>query len=131
MEDPAGVDLDAGRRADGEDDVLDGRQGAQGVADEVGVAGGVDQVDLLAVGFEVEQVAVDREVAAFLFVFDVGDARAVVDRAAAVGRPCAEEKGVGKAGLARRPMSGQGNVADIGDVIGRGHWRFVSPRRWA
>ena len=49
----AGVDLDAGRGRDGDDDVLDGRQGLQGVADEVGVAGGVDQVDLLPLPFEV------------------------------------------------------------------------------
>ena len=93
----------------------------EGVADEVGVAGRVDQVDLLALPFEVEEVAVDGEVPAFLLVVDVGDAGPVVDRAAAVGGPGGEEQGVGKAGLARRPMSGQGNVADVGDVIGRGH----------
>ena len=48
LEEPAGVDLDARRARDGDDHVLDGRQGAQGVADEVGIAGRVDQVDLLA-----------------------------------------------------------------------------------
>ena len=104
-----------------DDHVLDGRQGAQGVADEVGITGRVDQVDLPARPFEVEQVAVDGEVAAFLLVVDVGEARPLVDRAAAVGRAGGVEQGVGKRGLARRPMSSQGNVADIGDVIGRGH----------
>ena len=104
-----------------DDHVLDGGQGAQGVADEVGVAGRVDQVDLLALPLEVEQVAVDGEVPAFLLVVDVGDAGPVVDRASPVGGAGGEEQGVGKAGLARRPMSGQGNVADVGDVIGRGH----------
>ena len=128
LEDPAGVDLDARVGRDGDDHVLDRRQGAQGVADEVGVAGRVDQVDLLARPFEVEQVAVDGEVAAFFLVVDVGDARAVVDRAAAVGGAGGVEQGVGKRRLARRPMSSQGNVADIGDVIGRGHRRLVSPR---
>ena len=57
-------------------------EGAEGVADEVGVAGGVDQVDLLAGPFEVEEVAVDGEVPALLLVLDVADARAVVDGAA-------------------------------------------------
>ena len=64
-----------------DDDVLDGGQGAQGVADEVGIAGRVDQVDLLARPLEVEQVAVDGEVPAFLLVVDVGEAGPVVDRA--------------------------------------------------
>ncbi len=129
VEDPAGVDLDAGRRADGENDVLDGCQCAQGAADEIGISGGIDQVDLLAVGLEVEEVAVDGEMAAFLFVFDVGDTGSVVDRPAAVGGACGIKKGVGKAGLARRPMSSEGNVADVCDVIGRGHWRCVSPQK--
>ena len=35
-----------------------------------------------------------------------------------------EEQGVGKAGLARRPMSSQGDVPDVGDVIRRGHGRI-------
>ena len=121
LEQPAGVDLDARRARDGHDHVLDGRQGTQGVADEVGIAGRVDQVDLLAGPGEVPEVAVDGEVPAFLLFVDVEDAGAVVDRALAGGRTGGEEQGVGKTRLARRPMSSQGDVPDIGDVIGRGH----------
>jgi hypothetical protein len=58
--------------------------------------------------------------ASFLFVFDVRHTGPVIDRPASIGGAGGEEEGVGKAGLARRPMSSQGNVADICDVIGRG-----------
>ena len=106
---------------DGQDHVFDGRQRAQGIADEVGIAGRVDQVDLLAVPGQMPEVAVDREMPALLLVVDVEGAGAVVHRALAAGGAGGEEQGVGKAGLARRPMSSQGDVADIGDVISRGH----------
>ena len=48
LKQPAGVDLDPGRARDGHHDVFDGGESTQGVADEVGIAGRVDQVDLLA-----------------------------------------------------------------------------------
>ena len=67
------------------------------------------------------EVAVDREVPAFLLLVDVEDAGPVVDGALAIGRAGGEEQGVGKTGLARRPMSSEGDVADIRDVIRRGH----------
>ena len=121
LKQPAGVDLDPGRSRDGHDHVFDRRQGAQGVADEVGIAGRVDQVDLLAGPGEMPQVAVDREMPAFLFFVDVERAGAVVDRALAAGRAGGEKQGVGKTRLARRPMTSEGDVPDIGDVIGRGH----------
>ncbi len=86
LEDAPGVDLDARWGRDRQDEVLDGGEGAEGVADEVGVAGAVDQVDLLVLPLAVEQVAVDGEMPAFLLVLDVGDARAVVHAAAAIRR---------------------------------------------
>jgi hypothetical protein len=119
--DPPGVDLDPRRRGDGQDDILDGRQRAQGMADEVGIAGRVNQVNLLARPLAVERVAVDREVPALFFVLGVGQAGAVVDRPPALGDSGGVEQGVGQAGLAGRSVTGQGNVADIGDVIRRGH----------
>ena len=78
---------------------------AQGVADEVGVSGGVDQVDLLVRPGQVSEVAVDREVPAFLLLVDVEGAGPVVHGTLATGRAGGEKQGVGKAGLARRPMS--------------------------
>ena len=78
-------------------------------------------MDLLAGPGEMPQVAVDREMPAFLFFVDVEIAGAVVDRALAAGRAGGEKQGVGKTGLARRPMTSEGDVPDILDVIGRGH----------
>ena len=117
----ASVDLDAGRPRHGHDHVFNGGQGAQGIADKVGIAGRVDQVDLLAGPGEMAQVAVDREVPAFLFLVDVEVAGAVVDRALAVGRAGGEKQGVGKTRLTRRPMTSEGDVPDIGYVVSRGH----------
>ncbi len=105
----------------GHDHVFDGGQRTECVADEVGIAGRVDQVDLLAGPGEMTQVAIDREMPAFLFFVDVEGAGAVVDRALAVGRAGGEKQGVGKTRLARRPMTSEGDVPDIGDVISRGH----------
>ena len=110
-----------GRSRNGHHHVFDGGQGTQGVADEVGVAGRVDQVDLLAGPGEMPQVAVDREMPAFLFFVDVEVAGAVVDRALAAGRAGGEKQGVGKTRLTRRPMTSEGDVPDIVHVISRGH----------
>ena len=114
--------------ADGQHDVLDGGQGAEGVADEVGVAGRVDQVDLLAVQLEVEQVAVDGEVAAFLLVVDVGDAGAVVDRAAAIGGAGGEEQGVGQGWSCPTPHVQPGQCSGYPRCDRSWSWRLVSPR---
>ena len=121
LKQPAGVDLDPGRSRNGHHHVFDGRESTQRIADEVGIAGRVDQVDLLAGPGEMPQVAVDREMPAFLFFVDVEVAGAVVDRALAVGRAGGEKQGVGKTRLTRRPMTSEGDVPDIVDVISRGH----------
>jgi hypothetical protein len=68
-----------------------------------------------------EQVTVDCEMTSFFFVFHVGDAGAVIDGPSARSGARREEKGVGKARLARRPMSSEGDVPDIGNMIRRGH----------
>ena len=121
LKDAPGVDLDAGRARDCDDDVFDRRECTQRATDEIGVARRIDQVDLFAGPGEVPEVAIDGEMPAFLFFVDVKRARAVVDRTLAIDRPGREKKGVGQCGFARRPMSSQGNVADISDMICRGH----------
>ncbi len=123
VEQPARVDLDPRRSRHGDDHVLDGRQSTQGIADEVGVTGCVNQVNLLPDPGQVTEMAIDREVPAFLLLVDVEGTGPVIYRSLAVGRTGGKEQGVGKTGLARRPMSSEGDVADIGDMVGRGHWR--------
>ena len=114
LKQPAGVDLDAGRSRDGHDHVFDGGQRTpRALPMKVGIAGRVDQVDLLAGPGQVPQVAVDREMPALLLLVDVEGAGAVVDRALAAGRAGGEKQGVGKTGLARRPMTSEGDVPDI------------------
>ncbi len=83
LENPARVDLDAGGAGNGDQNVLNGGEGGDGAADEVGIAGRIDQVDLAAMPFEVAQMAIDREMPAFFLVIDVEQAGAVVGRALA------------------------------------------------
>ena len=90
---------------------------ARARADEVGVAGRVEQVDVLALVVEVQDAGVDGEVAFLLLLVVVGDAGAVVDAAAAVDGLGLEQQGVGQRGLARRPVSDQGNVADVVHLV--------------
>ena len=52
-------------------DVLHRRECAEGVTDEVGIARGVDQVNLSAVPREVAEMAVDRDMPALFFIIDV------------------------------------------------------------
>ena len=78
-------------------------------------------MNLLAGPGEVSQVAIDREVPAFFFFVDVQQACAVVDRALAGCGTRRKEQGVGKTGLARRPMTSEGDVPDVSNVISRGH----------
>ena len=100
VEHAARVDLDAVGGGDDDDRGLDGVQRAQGLADEVGLAGRVEQVDVLALVLEVQDAGVDRELVFVLLVVEVGDAGAVVDAAAAVDGLGLEEQGVGQRGLA-------------------------------
>ena len=78
-------------------------------------------MDLLAVPGQMPKVAIDREMPALFLVINIQGAGAIVHRSLACDGAGREEQGVGKAGLARRPMSSQGDVADVGDVISRGH----------
>ncbi len=117
VEHAARVDLDAvGRRHD-HYHVLDGGQRPQGGADESGIAGRVEQVDVLALVLQVQDAGVDGEVALVFFLVVVGDAGAVVHAAAAIDGLGLEQQGVGKRGLARRPMSRQGDVPNVRHLI--------------
>jgi len=67
--------------------------------------------------FEVQDAGVDGVVAFMFFLVEVGDAAAVLDAAAAIDGLGLEQEGVGKRGLARRPMSSQGDVPNVRYLI--------------
>src|SRR5262249_50342657 len=107
------VDLHAVDRRHDDDDRLDGAEGAEGASDEIGVAGGVEEADVLALVVEVEHAGVDGEAALVFFLVVVGDGGAVIDAAVPVDRLGREQEGVGKRGLARRPVSSERDVPDV------------------
>ena len=117
VEHAAGVDFDAVDGGDDDGGGLDGIQRFEGGADEVGIAGGIEQVDELVLVFEMQDGGVDREVVLVFFVVVVGDAGAVVHVAHAVDRVGHVEQGIGQRGLAARTMPDKGNGADVAFVI--------------
>ena len=58
---------------------IDRPQGADRLADEVGIAGRVDDVEVLAGVVEVDQARFDRVLVVLFFFVEVADAGAVVD----------------------------------------------------
>ena len=109
--------LDAVHRRHHDDRRLDRGEGFEGGADEVGGAGGVEDVEVLAVVVGVEDVGVDAEVVIVLLVVGVGDRRPVVHAPEPVDRVGVEEEGVGEGGLARGPVPHECNVADVLDQV--------------
>ena len=117
VEQAARVDLDAvGRRHDHQH-VLDRAQRTQGRTDEGRIAGCVEQVDLPALVFQVQDAGIDGEMALVFFLVVVGNAGAVIHAAATIDGLGLIQKGVGQRGFARRPMSRQGDVANVRYLI--------------
>ena len=77
--DRLGLHLDAVDRADHEHGEVGHPQRGLHVADEVGVAGGVDQVDLVALPLERGERERQREAPLLLLGVEVGDGGAVLD----------------------------------------------------
>ena len=92
---------------------FDGVANGQGGTDEIGVAGRVEQVDVLALVVEMEDAGVDGEVAFFLLVVEVGDAGALLDAAVTLDGLGGEQQGIGQRSLAGRAVSHQGHRADV------------------
>ena len=63
---------------------FDGRQGPQRLADEVGIAGRIEQIELLAGVAEMDQRRFDRVLVMLFLVVEVADAGAVFDAGRAV-----------------------------------------------
>ena len=75
----AGVDLDAGVGVDRDQRRVDRSQRADRLADEVGIAGRVDDVEPLAGVVEMDDRRLDRMLVVLFFFVEVADAGAVVD----------------------------------------------------
>ena len=108
-----GLDLDA----------LDGRHDEQGevggldrggdVADEVGVARGIEQVHLVVFELEGRERERHRDGAALFLGVEVAHGRSVLDPAEAHDRPGVEEQGLGQRGLACAAVPDECDVADL------------------
>ena len=120
-EHPPRVHLDAVDGGNDHDGGFDGRECFEGRADEVGRAGGVEDVEVLAVVIGVEDVGIDGEVVFVFFLVEVGDGGAVVHAAQPIDRVGLEEQGIGQAGLARGAVPHECNVPHVFHQVLDGH----------
>ncbi len=123
-----GLRFDALDRAHHDDSEVDDRQRRSHLAEEVGVAGRVDDVEL-----DVAQRARchgerQRHVPFDLFGLEVADGGAVVDLSLSGDGTGGEEQSLGQRGLARAVVSDQGDVADAGRWVTR-HPVHLPPSR--
>ena len=76
---PPRVDFDAGVGVDRNQRRLDGAQRADHLTDQVGIAGGVDNIEVLAGVIEVRDRRFDRVLVMLLFFVEVADASSRID----------------------------------------------------
>jgi hypothetical protein len=99
--------------ADHEQHRVGGRQGGPHVADEVGVAGRVQQVDLEAVVLHRRHRQRHRDLLAGLLRLEVGHGGAVLHPADPVGRAGGVQHRLDQGGLAGAPVTHDQDVADV------------------
>ena len=109
--------LDAGDGVDDDHGGFDDAQRRAGVAEEVGEAWCVDEVDLGFLPFGVGETGGERVLAGNLFVVEVGDGGAVVHPADAIDGAGGEEQGRHQLGLAASAVSDDSHVAEAGRVV--------------
>ena len=124
--DRLGLHLDAIDRADHEHRKVGHPQRGVDVADEVGVARGVDEVDLVAFPLERGQRQRQAQVPLLLLGLEVTDRGAVLDATRSGDRSRSEQEGLGERGLARSGVPDKRHVADLGRRIGLQR----TPSRW-
>ncbi len=107
------VDADARVRVDHDGRRFHGPHRSQHLADEVGIAGRVDQVEVAAAVIEMDDARLDRVVMGLFLFVEVADARAVVDAGRTFDRAGGVQEGVGERRLAGRSMATEHNVADV------------------
>ena len=122
LEHASRIDPEARVGVDDDGRGVDGVQGADRLADEVGIAGRVDQVEVLAGVIEMNQRRFDRVVVVLFFFVEIADARAVVDAGRPLDRSGGGENVVCQRGLSGRSMATKSNVADVLDLALRHAW---------
>ncbi len=120
-----GLHLHAVDRAHHEHREVDDPQRGTDVAEEVGVAGRVDQVDLVALPLEGRHRERQRDAAALLLGIVVAHRGAVFHPPQPVDRAGAVEQGLHERRLARAPVAHQRHVADL---VGREALQSGPPR---
>ncbi len=113
LENAAGVHLDAAVGVDADGGGIDAPHGPDGLADEVAVAGGVDDVEAGAGVGEVGQAGLDRPLVGFFLGIEIEDAVAVVHAVLAGDRAGFDQQRVAERRLARAAVPAKDNVADI------------------
>ncbi len=113
-----GLDLDAVDRRHDDDHGVDGPDRRAHVADEVGVAGGVEHVDLHAVPLDRGHRERDGDALPLLVRVVVADRVPVFDGAHPRDRAGGEQHRLEQGGLARPPVTDQQHVADVLRVVG-------------
>ena len=117
-----GLHLDAFDRGDDEQREVGRLQRGRDIADEVGVTGCVDHVDLVPVVLERRERERHGDAPPLLFGIEVARGVVVLDPAQARYRPGGEQHGFGEGGLACTPVADEGDVAEL-----RGRERFHKP----
>lgn len=113
--------VDAANRVEHDDHRLHRGHGAEGLADEVGSPGRVNEVDVRPGVVEVDQGAVDAVMEFLLQRVVVGDRVAVLHAPHPSDQSGVVQQVLDEGRLARRRTAGQGNVADVLGGVGGCH----------
>jgi hypothetical protein len=113
LEDAAGVDFDAAVGVDRDQGRIGSAKSADRLADEVGIARRVDDVEPLASVREVDDARFDRPLVGLFLGIEVADARAGIDARVAIDGARFDQQLVAQHGLATAAVAAKGNVADV------------------
>ena len=112
--DPFGADADAVLGMDDHQGKIGHTQSAERFADEIQVAGRVNDVELLAHPFGMEQGSLHGNAPLLFADVIIGDRAAIGDPAHAADDAAASQHGLAQHGFTAGSMAGDGEVADIG-----------------
>ena len=112
-----GLHLDSGHRVDHHQGRVGHAQGRARLGQEVGVAGGVEEIDLGLSPLPVGEAGLQADLPLDLVGVEIGGGGAVVHPAEAVQGPHVVEHGGGQGGLAAAPVAHEGDVADARSVV--------------